>query len=366
MARTASLALSLSLLALPASANTTIDHVHATSVTIVGVPGDLLTEGTPPGPPAPPVVAIPAALLGLVPGDDIDAVSWGNDPIGMPHRLVFSVGVGSVGAPGSGVAMEVGVGSPPSAPVPFGIAKPPEAAGDLFRQTGPAMGPCSNILAPSGSGYGAGSGNGDEFNATWATPALGVISDDLDAFDFTDPMFPPPGGVYFSLAPGSPSLIPLAATPGHILWSPLTGALPVIATLAGVGLATDVALGIPGANLDALNVAAAAPGLITAGATGTTPCGPLGGTHLVEYSVGPGGPFPPGDVLVRIGLGLAGVKLPGPTLGLTPMDNLDALEAVTLPVPALAPSAGPAGIALIVALLGGAGVALARRARRSA
>ena len=358
MTRVASLliALALLLLAPSAFANTTIDHVHATAMTPVGVPGDILTEGTPPGFPTPPFVAIPAAAIGLLPGDEIDALSWGNDPIRRYHQLTFSVDPAAMGLPGSGVAFEVAIGTAPSAPIPFGIAKPPEAAGDIFLQTGVGAGPCTNVLAPAGAGYGAGTGTGDESNATWMTPAGPLLppppADDLDAFDYSDPAMPPPGGVYFSLAPGSPSLPLIPATPGDILWSPLGGGPVMIAGLFGAGPATAVNLGILGANLDALNVVAMAPGMIAAGAVGASPCSAPAGTHLAEYSIGPGGAFAPGGVLVRVGPGLAATKVGTGALGLAPLDNLDALEAIYIPQ---VPAASTAGFVLIAATLVGIG-----------
>jgi hypothetical protein len=354
------IAFSLVLLAPSALANTAIDHVHGTAATIAGVAGDILTEGTPPGPPAAPVVAIAAAAIGLVPGDEIDALSFGDDPIAAPHTLTFSVGVGAGGVAGTGVAIEVGIGTPPSAPAPIGIPKPPEAAGDLFVQTGPLAGPCANVLAPPGSGYGAGGLTGDEFEATWVTPAGALPpADDLDAFDYFDPAFAPPFGVFFSLAPGSPSLLTIPATPGDILWSPLGGGPVVIAGLFGAGPATAVALGIPGANLDGLNVVAAGPGVIAAGPVGATPCSPAAGSHLAEFSIAPGGAFPPSDVLVRIGPGAAAVKVPAPGLGLLPTDNLDALEAQAMPM--MVPSLGLPALGLMSTALVGIGLLLARR-----
>jgi len=369
MTRIASLiiALSLLLLALSAFANSAIDHVHATAITPAGVAGDILTEGTPPGIPTPPFVSIPAAAIGLLPGDEIDALSFGNDPIGGLHQLTFSVDTFAIGIPASGVAFEVTIGTAPSAPIPFAIPKPPEAAGDIFQQTGTLPGPCTNVLAPAGSGYGAGTGTGDESNATWATPA-GVIppADDLDALEYSDPVVPPPGGVYFSLAPGSPSLPLIPATPGDILWSPLGGGPVVIAALFGVGPATDVALGIPGANLDALNLVAMVPGVIAPGPVGASPCGPAMGTHLAEYSIAAPGAFPPGAVLVRIGPVLAGVKVGPAGLGLTPADNLDALEAVVMPPPPpMVPVASTPALVLLTATLVGIGFLLASRWQRS-
>jgi hypothetical protein len=357
------IALSSLLLAPSAFANSAIDHVHATAVTVVGVAGDILTEGAPPGFPAPPVVSIPAAAIGLVVGDEIDALSFGNDPITTRHQLSFSVDPAAFGLPGTGVAMEVAIGTPPSSPIPFGVPKPPEAAGDIFLQTGTVGGPCTNVLAPPGAGYGAGTFTGDESNATWMTPAGIAPADDLDALEYSDPAVLPPGGIYFSLAPGSPSLIPLGATPGDILYSPLGGGPVVIAALAGAGPATDVALGIPGANLDGLNVVAAAPGVIAAGAVAASPCSPAAGVHVVEYSIAPGGAFPPAAVLVRVGPGIAAVKVTPAGLGLFPTDNLDALEAIPMP-PTPVPSADGFAFVLIAATLVGIGSLFARRRPR--
>ena len=96
------IALSLFLIAPSALSNSAIDHVHATAVTPVGVAGVILTEGTPPGVPAPPIVAIPPVAIGLMIGDEIDALSYGNDPIGVFHQLTFSVDGAAVGMPASG------------------------------------------------------------------------------------------------------------------------------------------------------------------------------------------------------------------------------------------------------------------------
>jgi hypothetical protein len=221
------------------------------------------------------------------------------------------------------------------------------------------------VLAPPGFGYGAGTLTGDEFNATWLTPAIPIPpADDLDAFDYFDPAFPPPLGVFFSLAPGSPSLLTIPATPGDILWSPLGGGPVFIAGLLGAGPATAVALGIPGANLDALNVVAAGPGMIAAGPVGASPCGPAAGTHLAEFSIAAGGAFAPGAVLVRAAPGVAAVKVPPPGLGLLAADDLDALEAVM--IPPKAPSLGLPGLALMSTALVGIGLLFAWRRRHSA
>ena len=176
---------------------------------------------------------------------------------------------------------------------------------------------------------------------------------------------PPPGGIYFSLTPGSPSLALIPATAGDILYSPLGGGPVVIAALAGAGLATAANLGIPGADLDALYVVALAPGIIAPGLVGPTPCSAPLGTHLVEFSTAPGGLLPPGGVLVRIGPGLAAVKVGPAGLGLAPADNLDALEAVLPSLPPGVPTAGTPALVLLTATLIGVGYLLASRRQSS-
>ena len=308
---------------------TLFDHDHGVAATPVGVAGDLLTEGFP----GSPNVAILAAMIGLVPGDEIDAVSLGDEAtISVFHQLIFSVDRSEQGLPGSGVNFEFTVGTAPS--LPGAGPNPPEAAGDLFQQVAPPPGGPGNILAPAGLGYNAGTGTGDERNAAWVTPAGPVPFDNLDAFDYGPPVNALVTGVYFSLAPGSPSLATIPATPGDILWSPLGGGPVTIATLQGAGPATDVRLGIPGADLDALNCLAASPGVIAAGAVGPTPAGGGGSSHLIEYSVSFFGapPFLPSDVLSLAVPGLAQIQAPSAALGLCNaalcdgIGNLDALE----------------------------------------
>lgn len=100
-----------------ATAQTTFDHDHAAPITVAGVAGDLLTEG---GPfPAAPVVAIGAAAIGLVPGDEIDALSFGDDiAIAGFHALAFSVDPAAVGIPATGVDFEVTMDTAPGV---FGV-----------------------------------------------------------------------------------------------------------------------------------------------------------------------------------------------------------------------------------------------------
>ena len=323
----------LTTLGLASSAQTSFDHDRLISPAFA--PPGILTEAFP----GLPVVAIPAAAMGLGPLDEIDALSYGDDfIIQTVHTIVFSVDFVAVGAPGSGTAFEVGVDTAPGAP--------PAAAGDIFVQSPVAA--VGNLLAPAGSGYAAGTTTGDEANAAWPTPCIpGAICADVDAFDYGNPVLAT--GVYFSLAPGSPTLGAIGATPGDILYSDLLGGPPIIAMLAGLAPATDVNLGIPGLNLDALNcVGSTGPigaggGVIAPGVVGPSVAGivPSPSTHLLEYSVSFAG-FD-ADVLELGGLGIAVVHTPAPALGLLPHENLNALE-VTQP---LGPGCPPTAATLV-------------------
>ena len=80
---------------------TTFSHDNTSAITAVGGGEDLLTEGAP----GPPVVAIGGAALGLVSGDHIDALSFGDDtPLMSEHRIVFSVDANSIGLVGNDVS----------------------------------------------------------------------------------------------------------------------------------------------------------------------------------------------------------------------------------------------------------------------
>ncbi len=288
----------------------------------------LLTEGPPPQCEEP-VVVITLADMGLQLGDQIDALSFGDDLfVGFTHVLTFSVDAVAAGASGTGVEFEVTSGTAPTCPGPTGPT-PPEASGDVFWQRPTS----SNSLAGGRFGYGGTSGSGDEGAAAW------TVADDLDAFDYSDD--PTAGGVYFSLAAGSPSLMDPSSslfmlTPGDIFFVlPGNGApvlSPALAVLAGEGPATDVNLGIAGDDLDALNlVGDESPnlGTILAGQVGPSDdTGPFPATsHLVQWSIAPGLSFAPGDVLVRTPTGDAMVHTPAAGIGLRPSDNLNALEA---------------------------------------
>jgi len=307
-------------------AQTSFDHDRFLTAGLA--PPGILTEAFP----GVPVVAIPMAAMGLLPEDEIDALSYGDDrdldgSSTVLHTIVFSPDLTTMGMGGSGVAFEFAVDTAPGGP--------PSASGDLFVQDPTAAG--GNVLAPPGLGYAAGTGTGDESNASWPSPCLAGGCIDLDAFDYGDPMLAT--GVYFSLAPGSPTLGFLGAGPGDILYSDLLGGVPIIATLMGAGPATAANLGIPGLNLDALNcvgstgpiAAAGGGGMIAMGIVGPNIPGvvPPPSTHLLQYSVSSTGAID-ADVLVRLAAGVFAPHTLAGVLGLAPNENLNALE-VALP-----------------------------------
>lgn len=93
-------------------AQTTFSHDNTIAITAVGGGEDLLTEGAP----GPPVVAIGGTVLGLVAGDHIDGLSFGDDtPLMSEHRIVFSVDANSIGLGSKDVSIEFHVDSAPCA-----------------------------------------------------------------------------------------------------------------------------------------------------------------------------------------------------------------------------------------------------------
>jgi hypothetical protein len=150
-----------------------------------------------------PAVAVNLLPIGLVPGDVIDAISLGNDqvaPWSGALDIYFSVTRASAGMVGTAVRAAL-----------------PEHAGDLFvwqRTVG------NNSLASPGHGW-AGL-DGDEGNAGMLiAPPPG---DNVSGVELDDMAWAPgPGNthpsfeIYFSLAPGSPSLATYSAGPADIL-----------------------------------------------------------------------------------------------------------------------------------------------------
>ncbi len=269
--------------------------------------------------PSPPGLSL--AALGLVPGDRIDAMSDGNDPLNVlvhgHHDHLFSVARAAVGDTGTGVEAERLSDTAP----PGGVNGHPA---DIFLHI---HGSASNVLAPASTGLGWSAIGGDETNAGLVTTVTIPPGDDVVAYELTTMSSggTPPSEVYFSLAPGSPTLATLGAGPADILAvGGAFGAGPVI-------FATEASLLIgpgPGfsADIDALSLEVSpgvpAPTLVraqfsmtAASATGwTTSNGDIvdSGALVILY-----------DPSVPVSL----VAHTPAELGLLANDELDALEA---------------------------------------
>jgi hypothetical protein len=196
--------------------------------------GDVLIDFGSPGTTGPPGVALSAASLGLLPNDVINALSFGDDPVDPfihgPHAHLFSVTRGSIGVPGSGVNSER------TADTPMGCN--PGHPADIFKK---AAGTIGNVLAPAGQGWRGGTQDGDEWNTqlnTCTPPGDSVNGLDISSLTTVGDQAPP-FEVFYSLAPGSPTLMSLGATAGDILVSGgMYGATPTI-------FAAAISIGIP-------------------------------------------------------------------------------------------------------------------------
>src|ERR1051325_6976147 len=177
---------------------------------IAATPADILTPLIPPafGPMPPPAVSIPAAALGLGPGDVVNSISYGILPPGAAagERLLFSVDGASVGIPFA----------PPPANVACEAAGA-QALGDAFvaQPFGPPL-PFPNILALDGNGF------PDSPCGPPPSPGLGLLEvspDNVISLEMCPASFVFTGAgltsaVYFTLAPGSPTLAAIPATAG--------------------------------------------------------------------------------------------------------------------------------------------------------
>jgi len=227
-----------------ASAQTfALDPASPSLLAVPATTGDLLRTAVPPaaGPLAPPIVGITAASMGLLPGDVIDALSFGNDT---PGTIYFSVSRASLAPPG-GFPAEV---ASEATLVPVGFQ--PEVASDIFVAADPAvpLPPGFNTQILDGDGVPIGpltTYGGFGLGLTEVLPLPGPpLVDQIADFDWSAPGLASFGCVFLSLAPGSPTLtpgtnplIPAGAEPGDILFScpggftPLLGvALPVSAS----------------------------------------------------------------------------------------------------------------------------------------
>ncbi len=243
--------------------------------------------------------------------DNLDALSFGHDLTGSPGVL-FSVGPGAHGAPGS--AVETQTHCPPALPDAASEAEP-----DVFRS---ALGGTNELLFD---------GNGPVGSCQPAFP-LGLVEastarDDLDTLDASDSSAVDSNGdgvpdqpVYFSLDAASPSLAAFGLSPADVLMT-VGGVRPTAYASAG-------ALGLgAGDDIDALCLHDDGGGRFGSG-------------DDVVFSLRAGSP-----TLARIGAGpgdlLALARPPrivrrSSELGLGETDDLDALSCGTLAtVPAL-------------------------------
>lgn len=287
-------------LAVAQPANALVFSLTGPSATGFGFTGaDLLTVG--PGPS--PVVAISGMNLGLLPGDELNALSFG--PF-VGTDAYFSVDASSTGQSGTAVDTQATLG---------------HQAGDVFVDPFPL-----NLAGLPSLAFGQG--------------ALGLgTTDDIDALDMdpvsvadTDGDGAPDIPIYFSLAPGSPTLGAIGATAADILMT-MGGVLPSVAVPGmTIGL-------MSGDDIDALLYS---PSLLS---------------PVLVLSLAPGSPtltmppmtlpmsFPgwsPADVFAPNALPMPGFAGPTPfparisTLGLVANDNVDAfsdMPSVTTAMP---------------------------------
>ncbi len=298
---------------------------------IAGSASDLLqpSAALPPSAPPPPAIALSNADLGLLVGDMIDAVTFGDDAtIGLPGSSIYtgvsrtSTGTGVVGAPD--VSSESVVFVPPGFQ--------PQAASDIFVTNDGVCVPLGfqhqmldgdGVLLgpPSVCGYGGGAEYGLGLSEVAPTPAP-PFNDAIADFDWGTAGRGRLYCILFSLAPGSPSLVPATnallpsgAEPGDILVS-CPGTAPASSQFLGVAL--------PAAGLG-----------LTSGGPGCAPpaCDDIDALSSFQFSLSPsspsvtGGPmYSPADILT---FGPAVVAPPG-LVGLGPADDLRSLEATTI------------------------------------
>ena len=293
-----------------ASPSFTLSPASPTLPAILGMPADIINPAVvpAPGPLPPPVIGIPAAALGLLPGDVVTSLSFGIGPAGPAPGLevLFSVDGASPGLPfgpaPANLSCEFGAGQ--------GLA-------DVFQSNpfGPPL-LLPQVLALDGNGL------ADSACAPPPAPGLGLIEpspDNINALELCPAGFVFSGGVltkpvYFTLAPASPTLVALASGATDVLVAPPPGFLPPAIALPGAVLTAfpcPAGLGAPACDeIDALEFVPPA---------------------LALFSLAPGSPSlgacpaTSSDVLLSgFGFGCA-VAVPSAAFGLTPADNIDAL-----------------------------------------
>lgn len=310
-----------------------LDPLSASQVAIPATSGDILVPSAaiPPSAPPPPTVGLTAAQLGLLPGDVIDGLSFFDDAFPGPlATMYFSVDRTS---PGPGLIAPPDVTGENVAFVPGGTQA--QAASDLFETNDGACMPLgfhTQILdgdggligPPSVCGFGGGApwGLGLAEMVPFGPPPPPPFTDDLSNFDWGVPGRGRLFCIGLSLAPGSPTLTPGA---NALL---LAGAEPadVIFSCPGAAPASTPLL-FPGPTALAMGLVSGGPGCAPPA------CDDIDALSGMNFSLSPTSPsvtgppfFSAADV---IGFGPA-VVLSAGALGLTPLDNVNALEATAI------------------------------------
>lgn len=337
----ARIALGLALILLPDRMRAEIFVLDPGSASLPSIPAtasSLLTPAGPaaPGPLPPPVVGLTSSDLGLLPTDVVDAISVGDDAA-LGSTLYFTVSRTSTGA--------LSLLTPDVPSEVFGVLPgiQPQAASDLFASFDPACaapGIHSQVLDGDGltlaaplfcyAGFGFGL---SELNPLPGPP----LNDHISAFDWATPGRARLSCALFSLAAGSPTL-----TPGT---NPLRPA---------GGEPGDIFVACPGPPaFFGISIPAAGSGLVSGGPGCVPPaCDDVdalafGASTVV--SLAPGSPslvlIPagPADVLTLFTGPPLSVALPAVALGLSPVDDLTALELVSNPCPLSPPGDLPDG-----------------------
>lgn len=331
--------------------------------------------GAPVPTPAPPGAAL--GTLGLVPGDNIDALSFGLDG---GDVLLFSVDPGSVGLAATAVDFQANL-SPPVA-VPAGGGLPSNGGGDPGDEAAADI-YLSPRLAPVGAGAvlfalpAAAAGSNilacDEFELGLQAPAAafsagyGPAEDDLDALEAdvadtidsdrdgvpdTNPFYRP---VFFSLAPTSATVVASTADPfpglctaadpdgvtadDILVAAPPGVAVPPFAFAIYARGVMDIGL-LPGDVVDALVLSDNGPlgpdGFLVPGVDvalfslgAGSPSLAMGANASMPGGPG-GGPYSPADVFMTTfagpGVATIGIHAGAAALGLAATDELDALD----------------------------------------
>ena len=292
---------------------------------IAATSADLLVPSGPP-PAAPlPVVGMSNVALGLLPGDVIDAITFGDDAAF--GTLYFTVSRGSVGS-GAGAF-------PPDVFVEAGAPSPPQASSDIFSTLDPTCGVGSGANTQVLDGDGAAKASPTCYPGfgmgLFELPGPPSAVDQISDFDWSAPGRMRFDCVALSLAPGSPTLTP--------------GSNPLLMTGAEPG---DVLVSCPKQLPDPptrlfVGISAAANGLISGGPGCAPPAcddiDALAGFANPIMSLAPGSPslalIPagPADVLSMTSGTPPAIFLHASALGLGPGDDVKGLEMVTNPCP---------------------------------